>query len=919
MKRLCYNKIITLLLLFTLPLFANLQKKSAIVYYGEDISYSMVGIHDYIIVEPNNIDTYRHGFELYKKNIYAYVSIGEIDKDIPAYKILDKKLIIGKNRAWKSDVLDITNPAYKKFLFEKVIDPLVKKGFKNFFFDTLDSYELVTKTQKERQKSQAALIDIIKSFKQRYTDAKLIINRGFEIIDAVHDDIEAMLFESYYYGVGGENLAYKKVSQSDRAWLDAKLKKVQKYHKDIICVDYLPLKKIPKEAQNIAEKLQNRGFIPYIATRELDTYGVSSKNPIKREILTLIDESQNDRITSTAHRLGALALEYQGYIQALFDISRHKLPSMTQMQRYQGVIIWLFHPYKESHKLISWIKKLQKYNIKVVFAGDFYLTNLALLQELGLKVNDTMQNNKQLHVVTKDPMMGFEINPPLNSQLYSINLKEGRPLYSVANQKDQKSTLAAVTPWGGYAVSNAFTIELAGDDLWSINPFEFFKTTLRLQQLPVPDTTTLNGKRILFSHIDGDGIMNRVEWDPKLFSGDTIYSDILSRYKMPISVSVIGAEINNNGLYPKLAPQLQSIVKKMYALKNVEPATHTFTHPFFWEKIDINGDLSPKYRLKPKGYRFSLDYEIKGMLDEINKQFLPKNKEPKAQTVFWSGNCAPTEKVLHNIYKNHLLNINGGDTYINNLHPWLSYVSPMGIKRGGYYQIYTGQQNENIYTNEWLGPFWGFKKVVQTFELTDKPKRLKPIDIYYHLYSGSKQASLNALKYVYNWALKEDVSPIFTSEYIPKVMDYYEISIAKEQQHYLIKGVKNLKTLRIDKRVKKYIPLTQNLAGERFVNKSLYLHIGDKSELTLTDKAVSKLQTPYLVSANAKSVKLQRRATSLHMELQADVALELEVFVPKKCKLTFTPKAQKRSRNKERVKLFYKDATKADIDVQCKL
>jgi hypothetical protein len=39
--------------------------------------------------------------------------------------------------------------------------------------------------------------------------------------------------------------------------------------------------------------------------------------------------------------------------------------------------------------------------------------------------------------------------------------------------------------------------------------------------------------------------------------------------------------------------------------------------------------------------------------------------------------------------------------------------------------------------------------------MTEKPYRIKPINIYYHFYSGSKLAAFNALKEVYDWAIKQ--------------------------------------------------------------------------------------------------------------------------------------------------------------------
>ena len=341
MKLLCCSKFLLLFFLLGTLLFASTPKKSAIVYYGSNISYPMVGIHDYIIVEPNNIDVYQHGFEVYRDKMYAYVSIGEIDPSDPAFAKLDKRLIVGKNKAWKSHLLDLTDPAYKEFLFKEMIEPQIKRGFVNFFFDTLDSYQLIAKTKEDRAKNEAALVDIIHTFHQRYPHAKLILNRGFEILDKVHTDITALLFESYYQGVGGKNLSYRPVSKEDRKWLDTHLNKAKAYKLDIICIDYLPLEKLPLNATKLIKKLEKKDFIPYVATRELDSYGYASKNAVKREILTLIDENKEDRVSQSAHLLGALPLEYQGYIQKLYNIDENPLPSMAAMQQYGGVVIWL--------------------------------------------------------------------------------------------------------------------------------------------------------------------------------------------------------------------------------------------------------------------------------------------------------------------------------------------------------------------------------------------------------------------------------------------------------------------------------------------------------------------------------------------------------------------------------------------------
>lgn len=902
-----------LLFFLATSLFASLHQKSAIVYYGNNISYSMVGVHDYIIVQPRHVNTYRHGFKVYKDKMYAYVSIGEIDRTVPEYKKVDKSWILAKNKAWNSEVLDLKNPDCVKFIFHEMIEPQIKRGFKNFFFDTLDSYQLASKTKKARAENEKALVKFIREFHRRYPDAKLIVNRGFEVIDEMHDILQAVLFESYYKGIGGKKLAYKDVSQNDRAWLDTHINKIQSYGLDVICVDYMPADKMD-DAKVIAKKIGIKGMIPYIANRDLNIYGVSSKNALKREIFILANESRYDAMAQGILINTGAILEYMGYIQKFYDVNK-KLPDVNEMRHYAGVIIWLRKYAHNSSIFMQWIVKLKKAGIKIVFVNNFgFAPDNDLLKKLNIRVEKKAKYRDK--ITKEDKMMGFELEPSLSVSSLQIESKNVKPLLTYQLKDKTTSTPAAITEWGGYAIDDAFMSTVGEDNIWVVNPFRFFKETLRLKPLIVPDTTTENGKRLLFTHIDGDGMMNRVEGNFGYYSGDVILNKILKVYKIPHSVSVIGSEIQPNGLYPKISPALLKIAKEMYALENVEPATHTFTHPFFWNKIK-NGDLNKKYRLKPKGYHFSLAYELQGTLDFINENLSPFRE---AQTVFWSGDCIPRKNALEFVYKHNILNINGGDTTISNNSPWISNIAPAGMMRDGYIQVFTGEQNENVFTNDWLGPFWGYKRVTQTFDLTNSPRRFKPIDIYYHLYSGSKQASLKALKYVFDYAIKQDVMPIFTSEYIPKAMDYYSASLAKDGNEWLVSGLEHLHTIRIeDKNASVDLNVSSSVMGLKHFENHTYLSLDDaKEHFIKVNNNASLKNRSYMISANAKVINFQRDDANLTMHFDGHVDLKINFYVPPNCELSSTPSSTNRVEKDGSLFLNYKGIKEAVIHVGCK-
>ncbi len=921
MKPSCFAKSFALLLLLLgFASASSLERSSAIFYYGEEPSWSLLGTHDYIVLQPDQVESSSHGFRVYREKIYAYVSVGETEKEHFGHEKIRKEWILGKNKNWKSGILDVGSPEYRRYLFDHVIEPLRKKGFVNFFFDTLDSYQAVVKSPKARKRMEEGLVRIVEEFHQRYPDAKLILNRGFEILDRVHDKIEAVVVESLFYGLSGKKLLYRKVSREEREWTLGQLKRVREYDLPVIVIDYLPATK-KAEIDRIVQKIEALGFIPYVADRHLMRYGRSSRNAIKREVLVLYDESElqgtgeDDKINTGAFRMLNLPLEYLGYIPVLRSISEWK-PSKSDPSRYAGVVLWDLGRYPETHA-----REFEK-KIEAIVAQKIPLAMLEslipdrhtkLLKKLGMKAVKVGGDGKAS--VRFDPRaMGFEFDPFIPQDGTAYRASNSRSLCEVGSGA-KRGSLAAITPWGGYAVGGAVTAALNGEDLWILNPFEFLRRTLRLELFPVPDTTTENGRRLLFSHVDGDGSMNRVEWDPELFSMDVVYREILKRYPIPSSISVVEGEVAPYGLYPKLSPELERIAREIYELEHVEAASHSFSHPFDWQKI-VDGSIEKGYNLPIKNYKFSVSREISGSLKYINERLESAGK--RTNLFFWTGECNPRENVLGYCYRNDILQINGGDTTITRDKPWLSLVAPLGVRRGPFLQVYTGAQNENVYTNDWTGPFWAYKKVIQTFELTDSPRRLKPIDIYYHFYAASKRASLNALRTVFDWAMQQETLPIFTSEYIPKVMDFDIVSIAKEGDRYLLSGLRNLHTLRIGKDLDAVLADSPGVLGSRVHGEARYLHLSPESRQILRLGTEENGNRPYLIESNGIVKRFVRKEKGWSLSLRSYFPLNLSLHLPAECTLSGDAQDGETKRVGDRVSLRFPQRKEGRIDVQCR-
>ena len=114
------------------------------------------------------------------------------------YKQIKPSWVLGKNRVWDSEIMDITNPNWQQFIVEELVTPLVKQGYDGFFLDTLDSFQILAKTDEARNKQAQALVTLLQSIRTKYPNIQLVANRGFEVMPQIAPLLDAVLAESLY-------------------------------------------------------------------------------------------------------------------------------------------------------------------------------------------------------------------------------------------------------------------------------------------------------------------------------------------------------------------------------------------------------------------------------------------------------------------------------------------------------------------------------------------------------------------------------------------------------------------------------------------------------------------------------------------------------------------------------------------------
>ncbi|MGE8165809.1 endo alpha-1,4 polygalactosaminidase [Paraburkholderia sp. NPDC080076] len=248
---------------------------SVALYYGANPPVEELAAFDVVVVDPDaHFDPRAHAKA--HQAWFAYVSVGEVNPHRAYYSAMPSAWLPGVNEAWASHVIDQTAAEWPTFFVDKVIAPLWKKGYRGFFLDTLDSYHLIAKTDAARAAQEAGLVRVIRAIKKRYPKAKLIFNRGFEVLPQIHDLAYMVAFESLYRGWDAGKQRYTEVPQADRDWLLMQAATIRDQYKlPVLSIDYCP----PADdtcATATAARITQAGFVPYVTDGGLATVGVGA-------------------------------------------------------------------------------------------------------------------------------------------------------------------------------------------------------------------------------------------------------------------------------------------------------------------------------------------------------------------------------------------------------------------------------------------------------------------------------------------------------------------------------------------------------------------------------------------------------------------------------------------------------------------
>jgi hypothetical protein len=608
--------------------------------------------------------------------------------------------------------------------------------------------------------------------------------------------------------------------------------------------------------------------------------------PLPRTILALYDSRIEEKPALTRiHQFAEAPLNHLGLTLEYHDVA-HGLPSLAGKPDVRGVLTWFSRSLDgPGVAYVRWAKEVVEQKRFFVILGEpGFRMDVASPDEPQLASRFTSRlgfvgsgryspGPYGIQVLSSDPaMVEYErrlAGPLPGYHHFRVVGENSRSYLSVrmGDDADSRSDLVVVGERGGMVAAGyvVYTDDWLGHSQWRIDPFAFFRAAYRTDELPKPDPTTLAGRRLFYAHVDGDGWREPTRipgYEKKLALCAEVIYDVLQRYPaIPVTVAPVAADLDGRWFGNRRA---QTIAKRIFSLPNVEAGTHLLSHPFLWEHyhpgspagadvdgtaaggasppegtrtpdempsserarqlIELGEAMPPPYRAYPD-IPFDLSEEVDGSIRVLNELLAPGKR---VSVVKWSGDARPSQEALAAADAAGLPNMNGGANGFFWPYRTLTSVSPVGLRVGGHFQVYAGNANEASYTNRRPDRVPGSYHSTRVMQWTETPRRLRPFEVYWHMYSALHYSSLNGVISQLDMAHKLDLVPVAASTYarIAAGFGTARLSLVGDRA-WRIEDRSELDTVRFDNAVFSTVDFARSrgVVGQRHYQGSLYVYL----------------------------------------------------------------------------------------------
>lgn len=613
--------------------------------------------------------------------------------------------------------------------------------------------------------------------------------------------------------------------------------------------------------------------MPRLLVSVLLLAAVASAQEEKRLVIAFFDREgltlENDT-EDPIHQVLEMPLNYLGMVVRRHDI-RDGPPPAAWLPRARAVLTFFSDRKPAPQWLWPWLEnEVPAYKLRVMHFGDFgpllfpsgekYDPSriTAWLARFGLDYDDFyVESPVGLKVKFRDAKLcAYEANPrqwavhhgPINkspaNQVWVTTWAPGDPR--------GERTPVVTGAWGGVAL-DPWVVRIGGEDedrRWFLDPFAFFSEVLALDRVPAPDPSFLNGRRMFFLHLDGDGFESLSTVEPGEYCAKVMLEKVFLRYKLPYTLSIIVRSLTED--YDVAEPTDRMLLaRRIFMLPNVEVASHGVLHPLKWDVLPDENTPPHTITWYPglKNYTYNQVNEVIKSIHFINDRLLVDGK--KTKVMLWTGSAIPLEPPLRACHDVNVWNLNGGIYRWDVMNDSVGFVAPWGRLLGDEVQVYCGQTNENVYEGYFTTMPGAYYHVGETIERTGGARTLKPANIYIHFYSAEHPMRLKSVhKLIQRWAFKEKTAPVFASTYCRAVHSaIVGAKVIRTPTGWSLRDFGDCRTVRIDGEARNVdFTRSKGLLGAKRRHGSLFVHLNaPDAEIVLAENPP---RHPYIAEAN---------------------------------------------------------------------
>ncbi len=545
-------------------------------------------------------------------------------------------------------IVDPTDSQWVSWVVEALADPAAKKGF--------DGFVLTLGNEASKPASSAAVLSLAATLRQRYPDKHLLLDLRLGLgVEAVH--VASGFLALGVYTREDKNGAVDWTSIAETQRLSRLIRTVQMQGMHVFAVDYAPADD-RSACREAAQRLSSMGALPFITTPALNGVNLGPLEEVSRRVLVLhgwdekhVGQKSAPAATTTSSRLLRQSLEWLGcqldfrnasgadFLPADHDFAAVILDSSLTLSPDQ------------QHTLAAWLPSLRAHKIPLLLTGMPWTDSPArylAMQHLGLggssrpvprlvKTNVVAMDSALLRLNTKftSRSLGFlDLTAPADAHL--VLALHGQDAMGSEHHFDQ----AFLTTWGGAWIDPAAESASSQLDL----PAFLAQWLGADHSIPAPDTTTREGRRVFYSHIDSTGFSTPSTLPGFPLCSEVMRDRILSRYLLPVTVSVCEADVRAwlPGQQAAEAERLERVARSIFEMPQIQAASNSLSRPSRWTAgIDITSTLNDR----ATGTRHDMEREIAGSMSYIHRRLLPLGKD--VNLMLWPANATPTSESLN--------------------------------------------------------------------------------------------------------------------------------------------------------------------------------------------------------------------------------------------------------------------------------